>query len=135
MQVVYDDDSAAAAAAAEPMSLSLMSASLSAVSDDVAASTGATVAAVRRPRPAQCSHLCVTTETRHLDRLGQLGEFEQDSNTASEQESNTDSHSAGNKAHVARQSAAVFTFVCVAIEARHLDRVGLLVELGSSMIV
>ena len=24
---------------------------------------------------------CVTTETRHLDRLGQLGEFEQDSNT------------------------------------------------------
>ena len=26
--------------------------------------------------------MCVTTETRHLDRLGQLGEFEQDSNTA-----------------------------------------------------
>ena len=26
---------------------------------------------------------CVTTETRHLDRLGQLGEFEQDSNTES----------------------------------------------------
>ena len=25
--------------------------------------------------------LCVTTKTRHLDRLGQLGEFEQDSNT------------------------------------------------------
>ena len=24
---------------------------------------------------------CVTTETRHLDRLGQLGEFEQNSNT------------------------------------------------------
>ena len=50
--------------------------------------------------------VCVTTETRHLDRLGQLGEFEQDSNTDSEQESNTDSHSARNKAHVARQSAA-----------------------------
>ena len=33
--------------------------------------------------------VCVTTETRHLDRLGQLGEFEQDSNTDSEQESNT----------------------------------------------
>ena len=31
--------------------------------------------------------LCVTTETRHIDRLGQLGEFEQDSNTDSEQES------------------------------------------------
>ena len=34
--------------------------------------------------------LCVTTETRHLDRLDQLGEFEQDSNTDSEQESNTE---------------------------------------------
>ena len=33
---------------------------------------------------------CVTTETRHLDRLGQLGELEQDSNTDSEQESNTE---------------------------------------------
>ena len=42
--------------------------------------------------------LCVTTETRHLDRLGQLGEFEQESNTGSEQESNTDSHSARSKA-------------------------------------
>ena len=29
--------------------------------------------------------------TRHLDRLGQLGEFEQDSNPDSELESNTDS--------------------------------------------
>ena len=36
--------------------------------------------------------LCVTTETRPLDRLGQLGEFELDSNTDSELESNTDSH-------------------------------------------
>ena len=34
--------------------------------------------------------VCVTTETRPLDRLGQLGGFEQDSNT--------DSHSARNKA-------------------------------------
>ena len=34
---------------------------------------------------------CVTTETKPLDRLGQLGEFEQDSNTDSELESNTDS--------------------------------------------
>ena len=50
--------------------------------------------------------LCVTTETRPLDRLGQLGEVEQDSNTDSELESNTDSHRAQNKAHVARQSAA-----------------------------
>ena len=44
-------------------------------------------------KPVRVSR-CVTTETRHLDRLGQLGEFEQDSNTDSEQESNTDSHSA-----------------------------------------
>ena len=49
---------------------------------------------------------CVTTETRHLGRLGQLGEFEQNSNTDSKQKSNTNSHSARNKAHVARQSAA-----------------------------
>ena len=32
--------------------------------------------------------MCGTTETRPLDRLGQLGEFEQDSNTDLEQESN-----------------------------------------------
>ena len=31
----------------------------------------------------------VTTETWHLDRLGQLSEFEQDCDTNSEQESNT----------------------------------------------
>ena len=48
---------------------------------------------------------CVTTKTQHLDRLGQLSEFEQGNNTNSEQESNTDSHSARNKAHVAQQSA------------------------------
>ena len=41
--------------------------------------------------------MCVTTETRHLDRLGQPGEFEQDSNTDSEQKSNTGSHSARSK--------------------------------------
>ena len=35
-----------------------------------------------------------TTETRHLDRPGQLGEFEQESSTESEQRSNKDSHSA-----------------------------------------
>ena len=28
-------------------------------------------------------------ETRHLDRLGELGEFKQESNTGSEQEGNT----------------------------------------------
>ena len=50
--------------------------------------------------------MCVATEARPLDRLGQLGEFEQDSNTASDLESNTDSHSAQSKAHVARQAAA-----------------------------
>ena len=31
----------------------------------------------------------VTRETRHLDRLGQLGEYGQDSNTDSEQESDS----------------------------------------------
>ena len=46
-------------------------------------------------RPAECSAACVPTETRHLDRLGQLSEFEQDSNTDSEPESNTDLRSAG----------------------------------------
>ena len=54
--------------------------------------------------------LCVllfTTETRHLNRLRQLSEFEQDSNTNSEQESNKGSHSARNKAHAAQQSAIV----------------------------
>ena len=42
--------------------------------------------------------MCVTSETRHLDRLGQLSEFEQDINT--------DSHSARNRAQVAQQSTA-----------------------------
>ena len=49
----------------------------------------------------------MTTETRHLDRLGQLSDFEQDDNTNPEQKCNTDSHSARNKAHVAQQSAVV----------------------------
>ena len=46
--------------------------------------------------------VCVTTETRPLDQLafGQLGEFEQDSNTDSELESNTDSHTAQDKAQL-----------------------------------
>ena len=48
----------------------------------------------------------VTAETRHLDRLGQLGEFQQDSNTDSEWESNTDSGSARNKSQAAQQSTA-----------------------------
>ena len=48
----------------------------------------------------------VTTETRQIDRLGQLSEFEQDSNTDSEQESNADSHSARNKAQATQQSMA-----------------------------
>ena len=64
--------------------------------------------------------VCVPAATWHIDRLGQLGEFEQDSNTdseqesstaleqesntASEQESNTDSHSAprGESSYVRR---------------------------------
>ena len=33
--------------------------------------------------------MCVTAKTRHLGRVGQLGEFEQDSNTDLELESNT----------------------------------------------
>ena len=37
--------------------------------------------AVRSPCLCLCVSVCVTTETRHLDRLGQLGEFEQDSDT------------------------------------------------------
>ena len=36
--------------------------------------------------------MCVTTKTRHLNRLGQLSELEKESNTKSQQESNTDSH-------------------------------------------
>ena len=52
-------------------------------------------------RGSACSgwHMCVTTETRHLNRLGQLGECGQ--------ESNTDSHGARNKAQAAQQSTAV----------------------------
>ena len=52
------------------------------------------VDAVRPYASLQALCLCVTTETRPLDRLGQLGEFEQDSNTDSDLESNTDSHTA-----------------------------------------
>ena len=35
----------------------------------------------RVPSLVLVAHVCVTTETRHLDRVGQLGEFEQESNT------------------------------------------------------
>ena len=44
--------------------------------------------------PKRVTVLCCSNAGRHLDRLGQLGEFEQDSNTDSEQESTTDSHGA-----------------------------------------
>ena len=44
---------------------------------------------------------CVTTKTRRLDRRGQLGEFEHDSNTDAEQERNTGSHRARNRAQTA----------------------------------
>ena len=37
---------------------------------------------------------CVAARTRHLDQPGQLDDFEQHSNTHSEQENSTDSHSA-----------------------------------------
>ena len=46
----------------------------------------------------------IATMTRHLDRLGQLSEFEQAINTESEQESNTDSHSTQNNAQAAQQA-------------------------------
>ena len=52
-------------------------------------------------------HLCVCCNNDAPSRPDcQLGEFEQDSNTDSELESNTDSHSAQSKAHVAGQSVA-----------------------------
>ena len=38
----------------------------------------------------------VTTKTPHLNRLGQLSEFEQESNTDSQQESNTESQQESN---------------------------------------
>ena len=51
----------------------------------------------RQTRPRQVDvRVCVTTETRHLDRLGQLVEFEQESNTGS----------ARSKAQLAPQSTA-----------------------------
>ena len=65
---------------------------------------------------------CVTTETGHLDRLGQLGEFEQDSNTDSKRKSNTNSHSARNKAHVARQRWTVGACASCLYCARHVLR-------------
>ena len=63
---------------------------------------------VRHQRECHQVHslLCVTTETRPLDRLCQFSEFGQESNTNSQQDSNTDSHSTRNKAQVAQQSTA-----------------------------
>ena len=50
---------------------------------------------------------CVTTEARHLNQLGQLElEFEQDSNTDSERESNPDLHSARTNAQAAQHPTA-----------------------------
>ena len=60
------------------------------------------------PATSQSVALCATTETRPVDRLG---EFEKDNNTDSDLESNTGSHSAQSKAHVAQQSAAERGFV------------------------
>ena len=48
---------------------------------------------------------CVTTETRPLDRLGQLGEFEQERHSGSEQDSNTDSHRVAHPVHACRASS------------------------------
>ena len=58
--------------------------------------------AVSPARLVRAVRVCVTAETSPLDRLGQLGEFEQDRNTDSEPESNPGSHGAQSKAHVAR---------------------------------
>ena len=67
----------------------------------------------------------VTTKTRRLDRLGQLGEFERESNTDAEQQSHmcTDSDSARGKAQAARQSTAQPDG-----KTRRLDRLGQLGE-------
>ena len=46
--------------------------------------------------------MCVTTKTRPLNRLGQLGEFEQDSNADPELGSNTYTHSAQLAVYVIR---------------------------------
>ena len=56
---------------------------------------------------------CVATQTLHLDRLGQLGEFEQDSNTDSERPSNTDSCSAR---HAARWQQLELTELAKPVE-------------------
>ena len=51
--------------------------------------SGEPVQRVDRLRSQLPASVCVTTETRHLDRPGQLSEFEQDNNRTSEQERNT----------------------------------------------
>ena len=63
-----------------------------------------------KQRALSCT--CVATKTRHLNRLGQLSEFEQESNTDSQQGSNPDS----------------LCIMCVTTETRHLDRLGQLGE-------
>ena len=56
--------------------------------------------------------LRVTTKTRHLNRLGQLGDFKQDSDTDPEQERNTDLHSARNKAQAGCRVASKTRHAC-----------------------
>ena len=58
----------------------------------------------RQLRSSMFVSLHETTETRQLDRLGQLGVFEQESNTESQQERNADSHSARSKAQTSLAS-------------------------------
>ena len=91
--------------------------------------------------------LCVATETRPLDRLGQLGEFERDSNTDSELESNTDSPEAVYAGEATRccalqqrqgistglassvsRPAVVRVGSTVTAKERHVDQLGQLVE-------
>ena len=60
---------------------------------------------------------CGTAETRHLDRRGQFGEFEQEINTGSEQESNKDLRSAQGKGRRLNNPPGVGT-----AEQRALDK-------------
>ena len=61
--------------------------------------------------------LHVTTEPQHLDRVGLLGDFEQENSMDSGQEGNTDLHSVNDT-----------VMVCVTTETRPLDRLGQLGE-------
>ena len=94
-----------------------------------------------------CVFVWVATETLHVDRLGQLAEFEQESDTDSQQGSNTDPHSAlqqrqglstrtaretmHRRLSNARRSPAKRHRACLCVgssEIRHLDRLGRLGE-------